>query len=165
MLAGIFTAGWRSPLLRSGAFLTSVLLLGPGLIVNVILKSHWGRARPDDIVNFGGQLSYSKVWVIAHECSRNCSFVSGEGAASFALLAISFIVPSAYRRRVAFAALLVALVISTCRIMFGGHFLSDTLLSWLIVLLVILVLDRYINRGPWIAAPTISDTLSPSGRR
>lgn len=152
LLVGIASRGRCPVLLRAGTFLASVLLLGPGLIANLILKDHWGRARPNDILDFGGQFPYSKVWVIAHNCTQNCSFVSGEASSSFALLAIAFVVPPAYRLMTAIVTLLTAFIVSADRIIFGGHFLSDTLLSWLLVLLVMLFLDRLINRIGWLAA-------------
>src|SRR5579871_5842394 len=33
-------------------FLTVTLAIGPGLIANVILKDHWARARPIDVMSF-----------------------------------------------------------------------------------------------------------------
>ena len=38
------------------------LALGPGLLVNGILKEDWGRPRPADITVFGGSDQYRKVW-------------------------------------------------------------------------------------------------------
>jgi lipid A 4'-phosphatase len=39
---------------RAMLFLIATLALGPGLAVNVILKEHWGRSRPIDVMQFGG---------------------------------------------------------------------------------------------------------------
>ena len=47
----------RRRLLISGraiVFLVTTLALGPGLLTNVILKDHWGRPRPIDVTQFGG---------------------------------------------------------------------------------------------------------------
>lgn len=63
-------------------FLLVSCAIGPGLIVNVLLKSNWGRARPIQTDIFGGVWPYSDVWVIVDHCETNCSFVSGEGAVS-----------------------------------------------------------------------------------
>ncbi len=38
------------------------MALGPGLLVNGILKNDWGRPRPADITAFGGPSHYLKVW-------------------------------------------------------------------------------------------------------
>ena len=50
---------WRSPGVpgRAAVFLVLSLLLGPGLLVNVILKDNWGRPRPGSVVEFGGTQS------------------------------------------------------------------------------------------------------------
>lgn len=39
---------------RAAIFLLISLALGPGLLVNTVFKDHWGRARPSQIVEFGG---------------------------------------------------------------------------------------------------------------
>ena len=144
MVAGLVLKAHRGELIRRGAFLTGVMLIGPGILVNLVLKDNWGRARPRNLVEFGGTLPYSKVWEIVPYCKTNCSFVSGEAAAAFALLATVWIVPERYRLKLAVPLLALVSLISLDRVMFGGHFLSDTLLSWMIVLIVILVLDRLI---------------------
>jgi len=36
------------------AFIVLALGLGPGLLVNTVLKDHWGRARPSQVTEFGG---------------------------------------------------------------------------------------------------------------
>ena len=41
---------WR----RICLFLILVMLLGPGLLVNGVLKEYWGRPRPRNIIPFGG---------------------------------------------------------------------------------------------------------------
>ncbi|MFP5393977.1 MAG: PAP2 family protein, partial [Gammaproteobacteria bacterium] len=38
---------------RALAYLLATLVLGPGLIVNTVLKDHWGRPRPVHLVQFG----------------------------------------------------------------------------------------------------------------
>jgi len=47
----------RRKLLLSGRailFLIVTLALGPGALVNGVLKEHWGRSRPIDVTQFGG---------------------------------------------------------------------------------------------------------------
>ena len=57
-----------------------VLGIFVSLLVNALLKDHWGRARPNETTLFGGDGAFSGPFVIAGQCARNCSFVSGEGA-------------------------------------------------------------------------------------
>src|SRR5262249_59663963 len=59
-------------------------LAGPGLIENSTLKQYWGRARPIEIRQFGGDAQFSRAGVPATQCRRNCSFPSGDAAAAFA---------------------------------------------------------------------------------
>ena len=84
VLAGLVLRAYRGEFIRRAVFLIGVMLLGPGLLVNLVLKDNWGRARPRDLIEFGGTLPYSKVWEIVPYCRTNCSFVSGEAAAAFA---------------------------------------------------------------------------------
>src|SRR4051812_8492190 len=37
---------------RVAVFLLLSLALGPGLVVNAVLKDHWGRARPTQVTEF-----------------------------------------------------------------------------------------------------------------
>ncbi|MGX9352778.1 phosphatase PAP2 family protein [Shimia sp. W99] len=128
-------------------------LLGPALLVNAILKEHWGRARPSTITEFGGTRDFTPALIPSDQCATNCSFVSGEGAGSTALLiAILLIVrnmaPGRYTRHVTIAAFIIAGMGLSFRVLMGRHFLSDTILAALFVTLIaltILQLKRYRN--------------------
>ena len=134
---------WRVP---SGLwiYLFSLYLLGPLVLVNGILKAYWGRARPAAIVEFGGAHQFTPFWLPADQCLENCSFVSGEVAAVFALsLALLMLTGKATQslrgplRQIcqALAFALPPLVILQ-RLAAGRHFLSDEVLAGLIVLLL-----------------------------
>src|SRR5262245_46652385 len=58
-------------------FLAACLAAGPGLVANLIFKDQWGRARPRQIVEFGGTKAFSPPLLRTDQCSRNCSFFSG----------------------------------------------------------------------------------------
>lgn len=47
---------------RAALFLVATLALGPGLLVNVALKDHWGRPRPIDIAQLGGTEHFVPWW-------------------------------------------------------------------------------------------------------
>jgi len=132
---------------RKALFVLTSLALGPGLIVNGILKSDWGRARPRQLVDFGGDAAYTPVWWLSDACHRNCSFVSGEGASAFWLLAVVVLVPKEWRWPVGVVTFLFAALVSLMRVMAGGHFLSDVLVAWVITLLVLLLCHRVFIRG------------------
>jgi lipid A 4'-phosphatase len=120
---------------RKGIYLIAVLLLGPGLLVNAVLKNHWDRARPTQTTEFGGDCSFTPAWQISDQCQTNCSFVCGDCSVGFALIALAFAFP-AYRRKLALLALTLGSLYSFVRIAQGGHFFSDAILSFFVIYLV-----------------------------
>jgi membrane-associated PAP2 superfamily phosphatase len=132
---------------RAILFAFATFVLGPGLIVNGILKGLWGRARPEDITDFGGDASFSPVWWISDQCGRNCAFASGEAASAFWLVTLAFIVPRAWRLPIAAGTLAFAAAVSFTRVATGGHFVSDVLVAWLLTLLVAVAMHRIVLKG------------------
>ncbi|MDA8231411.1 MAG: phosphatase PAP2 family protein [Magnetospirillum sp.] len=118
---------------RKLAYLLMVLAVGPGLLVNVVFKEHWGRARPSQVVEFGGTKTFSPALAISDQCHGNCSFVSGHAAMGFYPVALAFVIGR--RRRVLATAggILLGGAVGAVRIMEGGHFLSDVVFSGLVV--------------------------------
>ena len=131
---------------RASLFVLASFAVGPGLIVNGVLKELWGRARPRTILEFGGDATFSPVWWISDQCDRNCSFVSGEAASAFWLVAIVFLVRKEWRPAVAAITLAFAAAVSFTRIAAGAHFLSDVLIAWLITLCVIIVVHQLVMK-------------------
>ncbi len=122
-------------------YLFLVLILGAGLIVNVILKDNFGRARPRDIEEFGGSKHFTPAFVITSGCDRNCSFSSGDGAGAFFSLALA--VALSRKRAMAAAAVGFGILVSFSRIASGAHFFSDTVVSFFVMLVVTDVLHYY----------------------
>lgn len=119
------------------AFYAAVVLFcfitGPMLAVNAGLKESWGRARPRDVVEFGGAQKFTPAWVISDQCSHNCAFTSGHAAAGFAMC-IGFFVS---RRKIWLnGGLLFGGLVSLSRMMNGAHFFSDVLFSFFVVFIV-----------------------------
>lgn len=135
------------------AYLAVTLMVGPGLLVESLLKSHWGRARPNDTVFFGGSASYTPPGWIAQECSHNCAFVSGHAALAFWLTAYAYLLPRAWRNWALAAGLGCGAIVGFVRIVQGAHFLSDVVFAAAIVLLVNAFFARLLLRGPQGAAP------------
>ncbi len=133
LLGWLIWAGWQRHGIRKPLYLLLVLLLGPGLIVNGILKAESGRARPHQIQIFGGVQNYSAPFHHADQCQENCSFVSGHAAMGFWFLTLGW--ASGRRRWFWFGVGLGALV-GLGRILQGGHFFSDVLFSFWVVYLV-----------------------------
>lgn len=138
--------------MRRMLFLLAGLALGPGLVVNALLKDNWGRARPIQTDLFGGDAGFTGftgVWAISDGCRNNCSFVSGEASSSMWMVcAILMLTPPTWRRWVTTPVIVYAVALSANRIAFGGHYLSDVLLSWAVTGLVLAALYRLMVAGP-----------------
>ncbi len=130
---------WRhwAPSGRGLVFLLASLALGPGLLVNVVLKDHSHRPRPVQTDIFGGTMAFRPVGTFDGACASNCSFVSGEGASAFWTAAPALLLPAASQPAALIGALCLGVAASLLRIAFGGHYLSDTIMAALLVWLVV----------------------------
>jgi membrane-associated phospholipid phosphatase len=119
------------------------------------------------IAAFGGSSPYVPVWEISHLCGRNCSFVAGEPSAAAWLVGAALLLPRRWRLPGMVIAGLYAVLISVNRIAFGGHFLSDVLLSFALTFLVMAVLHRLLVARPpaALANPVLEANLTMLGRR
>jgi len=122
-------------------YLLLVLVLGPGLIVNIIFKDNWGRARPCSVKQFGGDKHFTPAFVISNECDRNCSFVSGHASFGFYFLSIAFLLKN-HRKKVFALAIAYGSLVGFARIYYGDHFLSDVVFSFFFVYFVAKVLNH-----------------------
>lgn len=159
---------------RVWSFVLLLILLGPLLLVNGVLKAYWGRARPADTDEFGGSLPFSAPWEIAGNCTDNCSFVSGEAAAVSCLviiLALVFWHSVSNKRR--FVILLASLLVvgAGMRVFKGRHYLSDVIWSVLLmstlahVLAMRLGIYESAGRISWTALRTDAGRIATSLRR
>ena len=115
---------------RKLLFLATSMALGPGILVNSLLKEVWGRPRPRQIAEFGGTMEFFPAWVPGGACETNCSFPSGEASSAMWLIALVFVAPERWRKATTIAVLAWALTISVNRMAFGAHFLSDVAIGW-----------------------------------
>lgn len=123
---------WHGFSSRHLIYLLAALAIGPGLIANLVLKDNWGRARPHDVVEFGGTAAFTPAFVVSGECRKNCSFVSGHASMGFYFIALGFVC----RRRRSLVVMLASLygaVAGIVRIMQGGHFLSDVVIAFFVI--------------------------------
>lgn len=118
-------------------FLFGSMVMGPMLIVNGLFKSIWGRARPMEIVEFGGDKVFSPAMVMSNQCSWDCSFVSGHTAIGFWLVAPALMFPRKYRKLAVCCAFLIGAMFGLARIAQGYHFFSDVFFSALITIYVV----------------------------
>ncbi len=130
---------WRfwAPSGRAMIFLIATLAIGPGLVVNLSLKDHWHRPRPINTQNFNGPAEFKPWWDDAGACKKNCSFVSGEAASGFWMVAPAMVLPPPARGGALVAAFAFGVGASLLRMAFGGHYLSDVLLGALVTLIIV----------------------------
>ncbi len=156
----VFVAGFFEQILRpyrkQAAFLVLMLVLGPGLLVNVILKDNMGRARPTDIIEFGGSYQYSEPWQYGVSPNQK-SFPSGHASIAFYMMAPWFIYRNRHKKLglifLGFGLSFGALV-GYSRMVQGGHYLSDVLWAGGLVYLCGLVLS-------WVLYPALQPVSIP----
>jgi membrane-associated PAP2 superfamily phosphatase len=126
---------WRLPRVRhywrTVLALFLCLAIGPGIIVNSIFKDNFGRPRPVQTVEFGGDHVHRQV-LEANWGNRGKSFPSGHASVPLAFLVLAF---SAYRRNqfrlakgMTIGIVIWYLAVSYARIAAGGHHFTDV--SW-----------------------------------
>lgn len=128
-------------LLRLGpkcwAFLFLGLVLGPGLVANVVLKDMWNRARPVQVEEFGGRQYYSPPMVFSNQCEKNCSFVAGDAAMGFYLQIVAYVVARRFSGPLLMAGMAAGLEAGLLRIAMGAHFFSDVIYAGVFMTLTI----------------------------
>ncbi len=156
----------RKTHIRNGAYLMLVFVIGPGLIVNFGLKGHWGRPRPNQVREFGGEFAFAPVGSPGTLGRHNSSFPSGHAAVAFYLIAPAFTVRP-QRKLVARGLMGIGLTfgfaMAVVRVVQGGHFLSDVVWSAAIVYLVAWGLERviYRERSPARMTTAVPESAPP----
>jgi membrane-associated phospholipid phosphatase len=151
---------------RAMLLILMALTLGPGLLANAGFKENWNRPRPGVVQEFGGPMTFKAWWDTSGECPRNCSFVSGESAAAFAMLAPAALVGGPLRLIAIAAATLFGALIAFLRVMFGGHFFTDVVFAAALSAFVVWTLHGWLYRWQpllW-SDRRIEDALGDAGR-
>lgn len=134
---------WRSPAL----LVILTVGLGAGLLVNAVLKDHWGRPRPKQVIEFGGAQAFRPFYQpnFFHQPEPSKSFPCGHCSMGFAFFAVALAGKRLSKRSIFFLGitltLFLGLMLSLTRLAQGGHFFSDVLMSALIMWLVTLAFD------------------------
>ncbi len=139
----------RRPLLMPGravVLMISTLALGPGLIVNVILKDNWGRPRPQFLTEFGGPAPLLPWWDPRGKCDKNCSFVAGEPSGAFWTMSAAAVAPPQWRAAAYAAAITFGSAVGVLRMSAGGHFFTDVVFSGVVVFLLIWLVHGLLYR-------------------
>jgi lipid A 4'-phosphatase len=144
ILALVRLLPWRLPSVppRIALALTLSLIVGPGILVNGILKPYGGRPRPVEVTQFGGDLRFVDWWNPTGACASNCSFMSGEATTAAWMLGPAMLVPPPWRALAIGAALVFTATISMLRVAAGAHFFTDVLIGALSTILILLAMNR-----------------------
>lgn len=111
-------------------FLLSALILGPGIMVNAVLKDNWDRPRPRQVIEFGGSKIYEPPFAPNFACDNCHSFVSGHASVGFFFFAFALLHKN---RKWFLLPILLGSTIGATRIVQGGHFFSDVIFSGFVV--------------------------------
>ncbi|MCC5830429.1 MAG: phosphatase PAP2 family protein [Phycisphaeraceae bacterium] len=126
----------RHRLKPAGLCLFLCLLIGPGLLVNVVLKDYWGRPRPRQVEPLGGMMRHIPPGMIGY-VGMGKSFPSGHASAAF-ILGVPYFLLYRRHRRLAWCVLGLGigmgLLMGGARMAAGGHFPSDALMAGVVVL-------------------------------
>jgi lipid A 4'-phosphatase len=133
---------------RNFLFVALSIGLGAGLVTNVILKDSWGRARPSQVLEFGGTKQFSPPFMRSTQCDKNCSFVSGDASLAASFLSFA-VIAQRYRRRWWVGLGTFTVVVGAMRMGRGSHFLSDVVFAIIFTLMIMLVLKQLILEDKW----------------
>ena len=76
-------ASWLQRPRFAWLYLGLCLLVGPGLVTHGMFKMPFGRPRPMQMTEFGGDKTFKPAFVPSGQCPWGCSFVSGESSSTF----------------------------------------------------------------------------------
>ena len=130
---------------RDWMYVFTCLIIGTGVVVNSIFKNLWGRARPNDTLEFNGEEPFTIPWLNVDYCDTNCSFVSGD--VSFFTLSLAILIIFNKQSWNTYAYISIGLI-SLLRIMEGDHFFSDTIMSFIITYVIIKILYKIFQNFP-----------------
>ena len=136
---------WRSASLA----LVLTLAIGSGLIVHAMLKDHWGRPRPKQVIEFGGRQAFRPFYYpnFFHQPEPSKSFSCGHCTMGFYFFALILLGKKEGNRFLFISGVILTLLLggllSLTRIMQGGHFFSDVLASALVMWLTALACVRW----------------------
>jgi lipid A 4'-phosphatase len=119
--------------LKEIVFLWLSMIFNVGIIINLLLKELWGRARPNDVIEFGGTEIFTPWFQISDACISNCSFVSGDASVGFSLISFYFLTKN---KNFYWIALFSGSFLGVVRILEGGHFLSDIIIAGFLIFIL-----------------------------
>ena len=114
-------------------FIWITVLFNLIVFINYLLKNLWGRARPNDIIELGGDSKFTPWFYPSNSCSVNCSFVSGDSSVGFSLIVLYFVTKNIF---FLWFAIFAGFYLGFIRILAGGHFFSDIVMSGFLIFII-----------------------------
>lgn len=147
ILAGIGLSGFliasllkdMQKYLRIFLFLVLTLGIGSGIIVHALLKDHWGRPRPKQTIEFGGNQPFQPFYQpnFTNQLEPAKSFSCGHCTMGFYFFSLMFVGIALKNRRYFWLGLIASFLLGGllgyARIAQGGHFFSDVIISAIIM--------------------------------
>ena len=121
-------------------FVWTTSLFNSIVIINLFFKGFWGRARPGETIQLGGEENFTPWYIVSDACNTNCSFVSGDAAIGFTIIALYFLT----KKNIFFwMSIILGGALGSIRIMEGGHFLSDVVMAASIIYVAYFFQTKY----------------------
>jgi len=137
---------WRFPAL----VLVGTMAIGAGVIVHAVLKDHWGRPRPRQVLALGGDLPFRPFYSPDFHAPKLKSFPCGHCAMGAFFLAVGVLGTHYRRKKWALAGYSFGLffwaLLGIMRMAMEGHFLTDVLWAGAIMWWTALCLEASLSR-------------------
>ena len=134
---------WRYPAL----YVVAVTAVGPGLVTNILGKVIAGRPRPEEIVEFGGTLSFLEPFELGTP-GKGFSFLCGHCSMGFLFFAFFFLLRGTWRWAALAGGATYGTLLGAARMVQGAHFASDALLDGTIMFTVAALLAPIATMTP-----------------
>jgi lipid A 4'-phosphatase len=122
---------------RIFVFLLTSFILGPGIMVNLVLKENWGRPRPRQVIEFGGSNDYRSPFDPSFDRKSGSSFVCGDASVGYFFFSLALLLR---KRKWLWLSIIAGTVIGFGRVVQGAHYFSDVLFSGWVVWFCSLIL-------------------------
>ena len=132
--------------LKECYFIAIILLVFGVLLPQFVLKPYFGRTRPFNLIEFGGEEKFSPILTAlatVQECQHNCSLPSGHCCTIFSSIYLLFTKQNhKHMRKYIITSIVIVTIISIAR---GAHYLSDIIFSAFYMMVSAIMTKKIIN--------------------
>lgn len=130
------------------------MAIGAGLLTHAVFKDHWGRPRPRQVEMFGGDQPFRPFYEpnLSLRISSYKSFPCGHCTMGFYFFAVALLGRRLGKQHIFIGGLVLAFALGSllglARIVQGGHFFSDVLVSGILMWLTALAFEQWLFLDP-----------------